>query len=56
MPDHPELADLFLLFLTPSDAIEIGKFMEHFFQTNFAKFISKLNIFFQKQPAQVLGT
>lgn len=53
LPDHPDLADLFLNFLMPSDAVEIGKFMEYFINTNFTKFISKLNICFQKQPAQV---
>lgn len=53
LPDHPELADLFLYFLTPSDAIEINKFMDYFLKTNLMKFLSKLNIFYQKQPAQV---
>lgn len=53
LPDHPELADMFLYFLTPSDAIEINKFMDYFLKTNLMKFLSKLNLYFQKQPAQV---
>lgn len=44
---------MFLYFLRPSDAIEIGKFMEHFLYTNMSKFISRLNVFYQKQPAQM---
>lgn len=53
MPDYPELIDLFLYFLTPSDAVEINKSMEHFLKLNMTKFLNKLNVFFQKQPAQV---
>lgn len=52
-PDHLELADLFLNFLQPSDATEIGKFMEHFLYTNMSKFINRLHLFYQKQPAQL---
>lgn len=53
MPDYPELIELFLYFMTPSDAIEINQSMEHFLKVNFSKFLNKLNIFYQKQPAQV---
>lgn len=53
LPEHPELADMFLYFLTPSDAIEINKFMDYFLKTNLMRFLSKLNLYFQKQPAQV---
>lgn len=54
LPDHPELAELFLTFLLPGQAAQIGKFMDHFMLTNMNNFINKLNIFFNKQPAQVL--
>lgn len=53
LPDHPELAELFLTFLLPGHAAQVGKFMEHFMLTNMNNFINKLNIFFNKQPAQV---
>lgn len=53
LPDHPELAELFLTFLTPGEAAHVGKFMEHFMLTNMSNFINKLSIFFHKQPAQV---
>lgn len=54
LPDHPELAELFLTFLLPGHAAQIGKFMEHFMLTNMNNFINKLNIYFIKQPAQVI--
>lgn len=44
---------MFLMFLLPSDATEIGKFMEHFLCANMSKFINRLNVFYQKQPAQI---
>ena len=53
LPDHPELAELFLTFLLPGEAAQVGKFMEHFVLTNMNNFINKLNVFFNKQPAQV---
>lgn len=53
MPDYPDLMDLVLYFLQPSDAVEINKAMDYFLKVNFGKFLNKLNIFFQKQPAQV---
>lgn len=53
LPDHPELAQVFLTFLLPSEAAEIGKFFEHFMITNMATFINKLNVYFNKQPAQI---
>lgn len=53
LPEHPELAELFLTFLLPGHAAQIGKFMEHFMLTNMNNFINKLNIYFNKQPAQV---
>lgn len=54
LPDHPELVELFLTFLLPGHAAQVGKFMEHFMLTNMNNFINKLNIYFNKQPAQVL--
>ncbi|XP_017108479.2 uncharacterized protein mute [Drosophila bipectinata] len=53
MPDHPELAEMFLNFLVPAEAAEIGKFFEHFMITNATNFINKLNVYFSKQPAQI---
>ncbi|KAJ6646294.1 GON-4-like protein, partial [Pseudolycoriella hygida] len=53
LPDHPELADLFLTFMLPGHAAVVGKFMEHFMLTNMNNFINKLNIYFNKQPAQI---
>ncbi|KAH8401102.1 hypothetical protein KR009_003026 [Drosophila setifemur] len=53
MPDHPELAEMFLNFLLPEEAAEIGKFFEHFMINNATNFINKLNIYFSKQPAQI---
>lgn len=53
VPDHPELAHVFLTFLLPHEAAEIGKFFEHFMYTNAGTFFSKLNVYFNKQPAQI---
>ncbi|XP_016988795.1 uncharacterized protein LOC108051259 [Drosophila rhopaloa] len=53
LPDHPELAEVFLNFLLPAEAAEIGKFFEHFMISNATNFINKLNIYFNKQPAQI---
>ncbi|XP_067626696.1 uncharacterized protein mute [Eurosta solidaginis] len=53
LPEHPELAEVFLTFLLPSEAAEIGKFFEHFMINNMTTFINKLNIYFNKQPAQI---
>ncbi|XP_058449807.1 uncharacterized protein LOC131429599 [Malaya genurostris] len=51
--DHPELVDLFLTFLLPGQAAEVGKFLEHFILTNANDFLAKLNIYFAKQPSQI---
>lgn len=53
MPDNPELAEIFLTFLLPSEAALVGRFFEHFMATNMTTFISKLNVYFHKQPAQI---
>ncbi|XP_023037776.1 uncharacterized protein LOC6640489 [Drosophila willistoni] len=53
LPDLPELAEVFLNFLLPAEAAELGKFFEHFMITNAHNFINKLNIYFCKQPAQI---
>ncbi|XP_058055930.1 uncharacterized protein LOC131207336 [Anopheles bellator] len=50
---HPELVDMFLTFLLPAQAVEVGRFMEHFILTNMSDFLEKLNLFFAKQPSQV---
>ncbi|XP_030238913.1 uncharacterized protein LOC108655014 isoform X2 [Drosophila navojoa] len=53
LPDYPELAEVFLNFLLPAEAAELGKYFEYFMITNASNFINKLNIYFCKQPAQV---
>ncbi|XP_043644198.1 uncharacterized protein LOC122613853 [Drosophila teissieri] len=53
LPNHPELAEVFLNFLLPAEAAEMGKFFEHFMICNATNFINKLNIYFSKQPAQI---
>ncbi|KAL7035582.1 hypothetical protein ACKWTF_008455 [Chironomus riparius] len=50
MPNYSDLLDLFLTFLLPEHAAEIGKFCEHFMMTNMTDLVEKLNLFFQKQP------
>uniref|UniRef100_A0A336MFL2 CSON000955 protein n=1 Tax=Culicoides sonorensis TaxID=179676 RepID=A0A336MFL2_CULSO len=52
-PNHPELLSLFLTFLEPGQAMQVGKFFEHFMMTNLSTFIEKLNKYFMKQPAQI---
>ncbi|EDW48218.1 GM20022 [Drosophila sechellia] len=53
LPNHPDLAEVFLNFLLPAEAAEMGKFFEHFMICNATNFINKLNIYFSKQPAQI---
>lgn len=53
LPEFSDLAEVFLSFLLPSDAAEVGKFFEHFMVNNMTTFINKLNIYFNKQPAQI---
>lgn len=53
LPEYPELAEAFLAFLLPHQAAEVGKFYEHFIENNMRTFINKLNIYFNKQPAQI---
>uniref|UniRef100_A0A182NSG0 Myb-like domain-containing protein n=1 Tax=Anopheles dirus TaxID=7168 RepID=A0A182NSG0_9DIPT len=50
---YPQLVDMFLTFLLPGQAAEVGKFFEHFILTNMGDFLEKLNIFFAKQPSQI---
>uniref|UniRef100_A0A182SYC5 Myb-like domain-containing protein n=1 Tax=Anopheles maculatus TaxID=74869 RepID=A0A182SYC5_9DIPT len=49
----PQLVDMFLTFLLPGQAAQVGKFFEHFILTNMSDFLEKLNVFFAKQPAQI---
>lgn len=51
MPNYSELMDLFLSFLLPEHAAEIGKFFEHFVLTNMKNLLQKLNLYFNKQPS-----
>ncbi|XP_055374922.1 uncharacterized protein LOC129607773 [Condylostylus longicornis] len=53
LPNHPDLIEIFLTFLQPTEAYQAGKFFEHFIVTNMSTFINKLNIYFNKQPAQI---
>uniref|UniRef100_A0A182QZI2 Myb-like domain-containing protein n=1 Tax=Anopheles farauti TaxID=69004 RepID=A0A182QZI2_9DIPT len=50
---YPQLVDMFLTFLLPGQAAEVGKFFEHFILANMGDFLEKLNIFFAKQPSQI---
>lgn len=53
MPNYSDLLDLFLTFLLPEHAAEIGKFFEHFALTNMKTLLQKLNSFFSKQPSHM---
>jgi hypothetical protein len=53
MPNYSDLLDLFLTFLLPEHAAEIGKFCEHFLLTKMSELIQHLNIYFQKQPSHM---
>lgn len=53
MPNYSELVDLFLTFLLPEHASEIGKFFEHFVLSNMANLLQKLKIHFKEQPAHI---
>lgn len=53
LPNYSDLLDLFLTFLLPEHASEIGKFCEHFILTNMTNLIQKLNYFFRKQPSHM---
>lgn len=53
MPNYAELVDLFLTFLLPEHAVEVGKFFEHFALANMTNLLQKLNSFFSKQPSHM---
>lgn len=53
LPNYAELADLFLTFLLPEHAVEVGKFFEHFVLANMTNLLQKLNSFFSKQPSHM---
>ncbi|XP_055693650.1 uncharacterized protein LOC129796027 [Lutzomyia longipalpis] len=53
LPDHPELAELFLTLLLPGHASQVGKFFEHFILTNMHTFLTRINIYLAKQPHQL---
>lgn len=53
MPNYSDLLDLFLTFLLPEHATEIGKFCEHFLQTRMTELIQHLNLYFNKQPSHM---
>ncbi|CRK98353.1 CLUMA_CG011713, isoform A [Clunio marinus] len=52
-PNYADLVDLFLTFLLPEHAVEIGKFFEHFVLNNMKDLLEKLNIQFAKQPSHI---
>lgn len=52
-PHHPELLNLFLTFLLPGQATQVGRFFEHFMITNMDTFITKLHTHYSKQPSQI---
>lgn len=53
LPNYADLLDLFLTFLLPEHAAEIGRFFEHFILTNMGKLLEKINLHFAKQPQHV---
>lgn len=53
LPDHPELAELFLSFLLPADAARLGRFVDHNIMQSMSLFMEKLMAYFHKQPAQM---
>jgi hypothetical protein len=53
MPTYSDLLDLFLTFMLPEHAAEIGKFFEHFVLENMKNLLQKLNTFFNKQPSHM---
>ncbi|CAO1412968.1 unnamed protein product [Diamesa serratosioi] len=53
MPSYPDLVDIFLTFLMPEHAAEIGRFFEHFVLTNMTKLLQKLTFYFNKQPSHI---
>lgn len=53
LPDHPELAELFLAFLLPADAARLGRFVDHHIMQSMSHFMEKLMAHFHKQPAQM---
>lgn len=44
--------DTFLAFLLPGHAAQIGKFFDHFMVTSMTTLVTKLKIYFEKQPNQ----
>lgn len=52
-PRHPELSEMFLTFLLPGHAAQVGKFYESWVLTNMNIFANKLSTYFSRQPAQV---
>lgn len=53
MPSYPDLVDIFLTFLMPEHAAEVGRFFEHFVLTNMTKLLQKLTFYFNKQPSHI---
>lgn len=53
MPNYSELVDLFLTFLLPEHASEVGKFFEHFILSNMSNLLQKLKLHFREQPAHI---
>lgn len=53
MPNYSELVDLFLTFLLPEHATEVGKFFEHFVLSNMTNLLQKLKIHFKEQPSHI---
>lgn len=52
-PNHPDLVDEFLTFLTPSQAAEVGKLMPYFVMTRMSMFLRKLELYFKNQPSHM---
>lgn len=53
MTNYSDLVDLFLTFMLPQHAAEVGKFFERFVLSNMSNLLSKLNLYFNKQPSHM---
>ncbi|XP_041984763.1 uncharacterized protein LOC121737220 [Aricia agestis] len=48
--EHKDLVEEFLLFLKPGQAVEVGRFMDHFMLVQITGFIKLLNTTFSRKP------
>lgn len=53
LPNYADLVDIFVTFMLPEHAAEVGKFFENFALNDMQNLIKKLTIVFNKQPNQI---